>query len=80
MLDTDYDGRSVFPRQVFFPLAGIKGGWSKLARSLKAEIDPELVEAYQSTVSLPFEIGSNKRIAVKIIDDRGIESLRIIEV
>ena len=22
MLDTDYDGRSLFPRQVFFPMAG----------------------------------------------------------
>lgn len=31
------------------------------------------------TVSLPFEIGDNRRIAVKIIDDRGIESLKIIE-
>jgi len=26
---------------------------------------------------LPFEIGENKRIAVKIVDDRGIESLKI---
>jgi len=80
MLDTDYDGRSIFPRQVFFPLADAKGGWSRLARSLKAEIDPELVDAYRGTISLPFEVGSSKRIAVKIIDDRGIESLRIIEV
>ena len=22
MLDTDYDGRSLYPRQVFFPMAG----------------------------------------------------------
>jgi len=80
MLDTDYDGRSVFPEQVFFPLADEKGGWSGLSRSLKAEIDPELVEAYHGTISLPFEIGSYRRIAVKVLDDRGIESLRIIEV
>jgi len=31
-------------------------------------------------VSLPFEPGKHKRIAVKIVDDRGIESLRIIDV
>jgi adenine-specific DNA-methyltransferase len=80
MLDTDYDGRSLFPRQVFFPLAGEKEGWYKLARTLKAEIQENLIEAYRGTVSLPFKIGDNKRIAVKIIDDRGIESLRIIEV
>jgi adenine-specific DNA-methyltransferase len=80
MLDTDYDGRSLFPRQVFFPMSGENDGWARLARNLKAEIDEELIEAYRGTVSLPFEPGKYKRVAVKIIDDRGIESLRIIEV
>lgn len=80
MLDTDYDGRSLFPRQVFFPMSGEKDGWSRLAKNLKAEIDEELIEAYRGTVSLPFEPGSNKRVAVKIVDDRGIESLKIIDV
>ena len=78
MLDPDYDGRSLFPRQVFFPMAGEKDGWSKLAKNLKAEIDEELIEAYRGTVSLPFKAGENKRAAVKIIDDRGIESLKVI--
>ena len=31
-------------------------------------------------VSLPFEAGEHKRVAVKIVDDRGIESLRILEI
>ena len=34
MLDTNYDGRTLLPRQVFFPMAGAKDGWAKLARSL----------------------------------------------
>jgi len=80
MLDTDYDGRSLFPRQVFFPMAGENEGWAKLSKNLKAEIDEDLIEAYRGTVSLPFEPGEHKQIAVKIVDDRGIESLRIIEV
>ncbi|MBW1701997.1 MAG: site-specific DNA-methyltransferase [Deltaproteobacteria bacterium] len=80
MLDTDYDGRSLFPKQVFFPMSGQKDGWSRLAKNLKAEIDEELIEAYRGTVSLPFETGDNRRIAVKIVDDRGIESLKILEV
>jgi len=80
MLDTDYDGMSLFPRQVFFPMAGEKEGWSKLAKNLKAEIDEELIEAYKGTVSLPFPEGEYKRIAVKIVDDRGIESLKILGV
>ncbi|CAJ35106.1 site-specific DNA-methyltransferase [Methanocella arvoryzae] len=80
MLDTDYDGRSIMPRQVFFPMAGEKDGWAKLARNLKAEIDEDRIEAFRGTKSLPFAKGANGRIAVKIIDDRGIESLRIINV
>lgn len=80
LLDTDYDGRSLFPRQVFFPMAGENEGWSRLAKNLKAEIDEELIEAYRGTISLPFEPGKHKRIAVKIVDDRGIESLKVMEV
>ncbi len=80
LLDTDYDGRSLFPRQVFFPMAGENEGWARLARNLKAEIDEDLIEAYRGTVSLPFEPGKHKRIALKIVDDRGIESLKVMEV
>jgi adenine-specific DNA-methyltransferase len=80
MLDTDYDGRSLYPRQVFFPMAGEKDGWTRLAKNLKAEIDEDLIEAYRGTISLPFEPGPNKRIAIKIVDDRGIESLKVMEV
>lgn len=79
MLDTDYDGRSLFPQQVFFPLAGNDKGWQKLSKTLKAEIDPDLIKAYSGTVSLPFEAGVHKRIAVKIIDNRGIESLKVVD-
>jgi len=50
------------------------------ARNLKAEIDPDLTKAYRGTVSLPFEPGEHRRIAVKIVDDRGIESLKVVEV
>ena len=33
-----------------------------------------------TAVSLPFDVGAHKRAAVKIVDDRGIESLRIVPV
>jgi len=66
-LDTDYDGRSLFPRQVFFPLAGEGQGWSRLARSLKAELDEDRIEAYKGTVSLPFSPGRWRRVAVKVV-------------
>ena len=76
MLDDDYDGRSLFPSQVFFPMASSKEGWATIARNLKAEIDEDKVQYFCGTVSLPFKPG--RAVAVKIIDARGIESLKII--
>ena len=79
-LDTDYNGRSLYPKQVFFPLEGENGGWSKLAKALQAYVDEDLISSYAGNQSLPFKTGKNKQIAVKIIDDRGIESLRVLKV
>jgi len=78
LLDTDYDERSLFPRQVFFPMAGKGEGWEKLKKNIRAELDESRLEAFHGTVSLPFEAGEHRKIAVKIVDDRGIESLKVI--
>jgi len=80
MLDTDYDERSLYPQQVFFPMSGTSDGWSKLAKTLRSEIDEELIEHYKGTKSLPFSAGTYNQVAVKIVDHRGIESLRIIKI
>ena len=61
-------------------MADDDGGWARLARNLKAEIDSELIEAYRGKVSLPFDPGEYKRVAVKVIDDRGIESLKVVDI
>lgn len=79
LLDTNYDRRALYPRQVFFPMADANGGWEKLAKNLRAEIDHSKITAYRGTKSLPFTLGKHQRIAVKIIDDRGIESLKVVE-
>ena len=58
--------------------------WKDEIRDLFQRIDPgmweecdeEKIEAFKGTVSLPFAKGENSKIAVKIIDDRGIESLK----
>jgi len=78
LLDTDYDDRSLFPRQVFFPMAGKGDGWQKLKRDIRAELDESQLDKFHGTVSLPFEAGDNRKVAVKIVDDRGIESLKVI--
>ena len=80
MLDTDYDGMCLQPTQVFFPMGGKKDGWNKLAKTLKAEVNPDLIEKYAGNESLWFTVQPNSQIAVKIIDDRGIESLKVMRV
>lgn len=52
----------------------------KRASNLKAEIDEDLIEACRDKISLPFEPGELRRIAVKIVDDGGIKSLKVLEV
>jgi len=81
MLDTDYDGRSVYPHQIFFPMSNSSGqrGLQRLSKILHSMIDEELIQQFYGTKSLPFKAGANKRAAVKIIDDRGIESIKILE-
>ena len=61
-------------------LADEDEGWARLARNLKAEMDTERIKAYRGTVSLLFEAGQQMQVAVKIVDDRGIESLKVVEV
>jgi len=81
MIDTDYDGRSIYPQQMFFPMKNSVGdkGLKNLENTLRGKIDKELFSKFYSLESLPFKAGNNLRAAVKIIDDRGIESLKILE-
>jgi adenine-specific DNA-methyltransferase len=77
LLDTDYDERSILPSQVFFPNAGKDRDWTKLAKALNGEVNEELLEHFLGVESSVFTPGPNRKIAVKIIDNRGIESLVI---
>ena len=49
-------------------------------KGVKAELNEDLLARFQGTKSLPFEPGDNRRIAVKIVDDRGIESLKVMDI
>ena len=74
MVDGNYDGRCVNPQQIFFPGADV---WEKLGATLQGTIVPARLKAYQGTKSLPFKPGENLKVAVKIIDARGFESIRV---
>ncbi len=73
-IDSDYDGRTFLITQAFFP---DKKAWDKIARDLKGVIDPESFEMFSGTESLPFPAGEHACVAVKVIDPRGNEVMRV---
>jgi adenine-specific DNA-methyltransferase len=73
-VDSDYDGRSFCITQAFFP---DKDAWSKLSAALKGVVDEEAFAALSGTVSLPFPKGEHACVAVKVIDPRGNEVMRL---
>jgi adenine-specific DNA-methyltransferase len=77
MLDSDYDGYSFFATQVFFPKAS---AWDNLQKSLKAQFSPTVWEHLAGLESEPFELGARRRVAVKVIDERGNELMVVREV
>ncbi len=71
-LDTDYNGLCFHVSQAFFPRTG---AWDNLKKALKAQYEESVWEHLAGAVSAPFEPGDHRRIAVKVIDDRGNELL-----
>ncbi len=77
MLDTDYDpSGSFYATQVFFPKTS---AWDNLQKSLRASFDESVWSHLAGTTSEPFVLGERRRIAVKVIDERGNELMRVIE-
>lgn len=76
MLDTDYNGMVICASQVFFPRTA---AWDNLKRSLHAEFDDSVWDHLAGTESEPFALGEHRRIAVKVIDERGNELMAVKE-
>jgi adenine-specific DNA-methyltransferase len=82
-LDTDYDGRTFCISQAFFPE---KTKWAKLAKALGDAdvIEEDAFDLLSGLTSLPFPRperlgkGEKWRVAVKVIDPRGNEGLRVL--
>ena len=82
-LDTDYDGRTFCICQAFFP---DRSKWDRLARALGdlGLVERGAFEALSGWTSLPFPGPSARgggepwRVAVKVIDPRGNEGLRVL--
>ncbi len=72
LLDTDYNGLCFRVSQAFFPR---QKSWDSLQRALKASYEEGVWDHLAGTTSAPFVAGPEKKIAVKVIDDRGNELL-----
>lgn len=70
MLDSNYNGMVFMATQVFFPKTS---AWDNLQKSLKGQFSGDVWEHLAGTTSEPFVLGDKKRIAVKVIDERGNE-------
>lgn len=76
-LDQDYDGRTFFICQAFFP--GGTNPWEKLQRALRGIMDEVVFETMRGITSHPFRAGEHRRVAVKVVDFRGNEVMRVID-
>ena len=83
-LDSDYDGRTFCICQAFFP---DKSKWARLAKALgdAGVVEEDAFEALSGLTSLAFprpeRLGKDDswRVAVKVIDPRGNEGMRVIQ-
>lgn len=71
-LDSDYNDLCFHVTQAFFPRTG---AWENLKRALRGEYEEGVWDHLAGTLSAPFEAGDRRRVAVKVIDDRGNELL-----
>ncbi|HHT9113009.1 MAG: DNA methyltransferase [Planctomycetes bacterium] len=67
-IDTDYVRLTFCISQAFFTDSS---AWDKHKRALKTSIAEDKFELLTSTRSLPFKLGNENRIAVKVINHRG---------
>ena len=75
MLDVDYNGMAFYATQVFFPKTS---AWNDLQKSLKGQFEESVWAHLAGTVSEPFCLGEQRRIAVKAINDRGNELMAVL--
>ena len=74
-IDSDYDGRTFCITQAFFP---DKKAWSKIARSpSKASSTRSALRVSAAPPPCRFPAGEHRRVAVKVIDPRGNEVMRV---
>ena len=74
MLDTAWNGMAFKADQVFFPRTS---AWDNLRRALRSTHEDSVWEHLRGDTSAPFTADAGTDIAVKVLDDRGNELIKI---
>lgn len=74
MLDTGWNGMAFKADQVFFPRTS---AWDNLRRALRSTHEDSVWEHLRGDTSAPFTADAGTDIAVKVLDDRGNELIKI---
>jgi len=77
-IDTNYNEESFFVRHAYF--LGADEPYEKLKRALRAEIDESAWSALYSAKSVPFDMPTTGKIAIKVINHYGDEVLKVFPV
>jgi len=75
-IDTDYNGRTFCIVQAFFP---DKFAWKKLEKALKGSLNQDRFDMLTGKESIPFKEGKYKKAAIKVIDQRGNEVMKVLD-
>ena len=80
MTDTDFDGYSFKVRRINFPNQTKDRQLERMKRDLQRHIDDRKWNRLMTATTIPFDPPKSGRVAVKVIDKAGMETMRVVEV
>ena len=79
MTDTDFDGLSFRVRRINFPNQTGDKQLERMKRDLQKYIDDRKWNRLLTAVTIPFDPPESGKVAVKVIDKAGMETMRVLD-
>ena len=79
MTDTDFDGLSFRVRRINFPNQTEDQQLERMKRALQRHIDDGKWNRLLTAVTIPFDPPESGKVAVKVIDKAGMETMRVLD-
>ena len=79
MTDTDFDGLSFRVRRINFPNQTKDKQLERMKRALQRHIDDGKWNRLLTAVTIPFDPPESGKVAVKVIDKAGMETMRVLD-